>query len=150
MSHLYIQYIKHLVVVISPNLLKRGFSTYNGNYSKITILWRPSWTPSWIIMLYHCFRNCTCIFKNFKPSWLFWYIKTFVYIHRPVYARKRLFAALNGHNNWTEYQNWIILFKYLLRVLSYTYISCYINILNLTEHTMQSNRDYAIYITLNT
>jgi len=36
----------------------------------------------------------------------------------------------------------------MLGVLSYTCISCYITIRNLTENTMQGNREYAIYITL--
>ena len=38
----------------------------------------------------------------------------------------------------------------MLGVLSYTCISCFItnSNLNLTEHTMQSNREYAIYLSL--
>ena len=46
-----------------------------------------------------------------------------------------------------QYQNSMTLSTYMLGVLSYTCISCYIAILNLRKHTMQSNREYAIYLT---
>jgi len=36
----------------------------------------------------------------------------------------------------------------MLGVLSYTCITCYITILNLTDHTMRRYREYAIYVTL--
>ena len=43
-----------------------------------------------------------------------------------------------------QYQNSMTLSTIMLGVLSYTCISCYITILNLTKHIMQSNREYAI------
>ena len=52
-----------------------------------------------------------------------------------------------GHNSIT-YQNSMTLSTNMLGVLSYTCISCYITILNLTKHTMQSDREYAIYLSL--
>ena len=36
----------------------------------------------------------------------------------------------------------------MLGVLSYTRISCYITSFNLTKHTMQGNREYAIYLSI--
>ena len=47
---------------------------------------------------YQCYTTdfATCMFVNYRPSWLFLHIETLVYRHRPVCAKNRQDMSINS------------------------------------------------------